>query len=213
MKINDTKGATCYRGFSAEYRAEENKISGQPAVYGQKTNIRDYFYEIIEQGAFDECDLTDVPLFVNHNTRMIPIARSRRNNGKSTMTLIVNNTGLNIDAAPDIENNSEARALYSSVSRGDMSGMSMMFDVADERWEGLDTKMPTRHILKISKLYEVSAVNFPAYTGTNISARSEGTLDSDLKALERAKTDQAEALDSAEKQRQLAIMKMQAGIF
>ena len=63
------------------------------------------------------------------------------------------------------------RDRYSSVERGDISGMSFLFSVAEERWEGLDTDYPTRHIDKIRSVVEVSAVTWPAYNSTEIQAR------------------------------------------
>ena len=138
------------RFFSFEVRAEQdeqhgNIITGRPIVYGQRTNIGP-FDEIIEPGALDATDLRDVALFVNHDMNKIPLARSRNNNANSTMLLSVDNSGLSIRADLDTENNADARALYSAVGRGDVSGMSFAFAVGDEDWENLDSDHPTRHI-------------------------------------------------------------------
>jgi phage head maturation protease len=65
--------------------------------------------------------------------------------------------------------------------------MSFLFRIKEQKWENLDTDMPTRRILKIAKVFEVSAVNMPAYTDTDISARDQAALDSARQALERAK--------------------------
>ena len=54
-------------------------ISGRPIVYDSVTDLG-FFDEVIDFGALDEADLTDVRFLVNHNTDMIPLARSRRNN-------------------------------------------------------------------------------------------------------------------------------------
>ena len=89
----------------------------------------------------------------------------------------------------DIENNSDARNLYSAIKRGDITGMSFMFTIDEERWENLESEHPTRHIIKIGQVFEVSAVTFPAYESTEISAR-------DKEALESAKT----TLDSVRRQ-------------
>ncbi|MBQ2337391.1 MAG: HK97 family phage prohead protease, partial [Victivallales bacterium] len=135
----------------------------------------------------DNTDLKDVRFLVNHDTSKIPLARSRRNNGSSTMQLTVDEQGMGILVHLDTENNAEARALYSAVERGDISGMSFMFAVSDEEWENLDTEHPTRHIRSIGKVFEVSAVTFPAYEQTSLEAR--GLTD----ALENARA----SLDSA----------------
>lgn len=168
---------------------ESPTIEGHPAVYDQRTNIGGMFEEIIERGAFDECDFDDVLFSVNHDLRSIPLARSRRNNGNSTMHLQLDDTGLNVKAKLDIENNAEAKTLYSAVQRGDIDGMSFIFFVAEDKWENLDTELPTRRIQKIRRVIEVSAVNFPAYKGTDISARDQATLDNVAQALENARSE------------------------
>lgn len=169
--------------------AEEPTIEGHPAVYGQRTLIAGLFEEIIEPGAFDGCDFDDVLFSANHGITRIPLARSRRNNANSTMQLLLDEVGLKIMARLDTENNSESRSLYSAVQRGDINGMSFIFVVKEDRWEGLDTDKPIRHILKFRKVIEVSAVNFPAYAGTDISARDQAALDNVVKALENARSE------------------------
>ncbi|KLU66749.1 caudovirus prohead protease [Desulfosporosinus acididurans] len=168
---------------------EGGVIEGHAAVYDQKTSIGDWFNEIIERGAFDGCDFDDVLFTANHELWDIPLARSRRNNSKSTLQLNLDDQGLFIRANLDIENNAEAKSLYSAVNREDITGMSFIFYVSEERWEDLDTDMPTRHILKIAKVREVSAVNYPAYTGTDINARNDqSALENAKKALENARS-------------------------
>lgn len=179
------------RAFTFEVRAEENEkgkiLTGRPIVYNSRTNLG-YFDEIIEPGALDGADLTDVRFLVNHNTSMIPLARSRRNNGNSTMQMSVDPEGLLLNyVLLDTENNADARALYSAVQRGDLSGMSFMFRVDGEAWDDLESDHPTRRITKISKVYEVSAVTFPAYEDTQISVRNKEALDNARSALEKAR--------------------------
>jgi len=175
------------RAYTSEFSIQANTITGLAAVYDSRTNIGNFFYEVIERGAFDETDLTDVLFFVNHDLSKIPLARSRRNNGNSSMTLKVDERGLNIETNLDVENNADARSLTSAIKRGDITGMSFLFSVKEDAWEELDAKIPTRRIKKIARVREVSAVNFPAYDATEISARENRSLDSDLKALENAR--------------------------
>lgn len=180
------------RSYSFEVRAAESDsgekiITGRPIVYEAKTNLG-FFDEVIARGALDGADLKDVRFLVNHNTRSIPLARSRRNNGNSTMKLSVDYEGMNIDFVKlDVENNSEARALYSAVKRGDITGMSFRFSIDDEEWRDLESDHPTRIIRKIGTVVEVSAVTFPAYEATEINARSREELDSARAALENAR--------------------------
>lgn len=179
------------RSYNFEVRAEQNEkgsiITGRPIVYNSRTDMG-WFDEIIEPGALNNSDLTDVRFLVNHDTSKIPLARSRRNNGNSTMQLSVDNNGMNIEVVLDTENNSEARALYSAVQRGDISGMSFMFGIDSEEWEDLDSDHPTRHIRSISTVVEVSAVTFPAYESTEINARSKEALDNARQAVETARS-------------------------
>ena len=174
-----------------------NVIVGRPIVYGQRTDIDGMFEEVIEPGALDHADLRDVRFLVNHDINAIPLARSRNNNENSTMRLIPNSAGLDIRVDMDTENNSQARALYSAVGRGDISGMSFMFSVADEEWDNLNSDYPTRHIKAISKVVEVSAVTFPAYEATEIQARNKEALENARVALDSAR-EKRNTLDSVE---------------
>ena len=187
------------RSYSFEVRAEEteagNMITGRPIVYNSRTDLG-WFDEIIEPGALNNTDLTDVRFLVNHDTSKIPLARSRRNNGNSTMQLTTDNDGLGIRVTLDTENNSEARALYSAVQRGDISGMSFMFGIRDEEWEDLDSDHPIRHIKDISTVVEVSAVTFPAYESTEINARSKEALENARSAVDTARQQSGQSLDS-----------------
>lgn len=187
------------RSYSFEVRAEEtehgNIITGRPIVYDSRTDMG-LFDEIIESGALNNSDLTDVRFLVNHDTSKIPLARSRRNNGNSTMQLTVDNDGLDISVTLDTENNTEARALYSAVKRGDISGMSFMFCIRDEEWDDIDSDHPTRRIKDISTVVEVSAVTFPAYESTEINARSKEALDNARSAVETARQQNAKSVDT-----------------
>ena len=187
------------RSYCFEVRAEEsegnNIITGRPIVYDSKTDLG-WFDEIIERGALDKTDLTDVRFLVNHDLSKIPLARSRRNNANSTMQMAVDNEGMTIRVQLDTENNAEARALYSAVQRGDISGMSFMFSINSQQWDDLDSDHPTRRILEISSVVEVSAVTFPAYDSTEISARSKEALESARQAVETARQQRAKSVET-----------------
>ena len=178
------------RAFNFEVRAQEDEahgtfIEGTPIVYDSWTNLG-WYDEMIDRGALADTDLRDVRFLVNHNTDMIPLARSRNNNENSTMQMSIDDeVGMKIRVNLDIENNAEAKALYSAIDRGDISGMSFMFTVDGDRWEDESSEHPKRHIERISKVFEVSAVTFPAYEATNISARGlSDALDNAKESLE-----------------------------
>ena len=179
------------RAFNFEVRAGENDkgkvIEGRPIVYDSLEDMG-WYSEVIERGALTETDLRDVRFLVNHNTDMIPLARSRNNNANSTMRMVVDDDGMGITVNLDTENNSDARSLYSAVERGDISGMSFMFTVDGDTWEDLESEHPTRRINTIGKVFEVSAVTFPAYEATSIQARGlSDALESAKTSLESAK--------------------------
>ena len=198
MANKEVKKMLEQRSYSFEVRAEEGEggaiITGRPIVYDSRTDLG-YFDEIIDQGALDGADLTDVRFLVNHDISKIPLARSRRNNGNSTMQLSVDAEGMFIRVKLDVENNAEAKALYSAVQRGDISGMSFMFSIDGESWENLESDHPTRHVTKIGSVVEVSAVTFPAYDATTINARSKEALESARSAVETARRQSAETPD------------------
>ena len=191
------------RFYTFEPNAEKRddgsaQISGRPIVYNSPTDIGGMFREIIMPGALDGADLRDVPLLVNHNDRMIPVARSRRNNGNSTMQLIPDAEGLGFQASLDVARNATAAELYSAVDRRDINGMSFGFRVNDERWENLESDYPTRYINKIKLVKEISAVTFPAYDATEIMARSKDALDSARADLERSRQQSVKEVDTSE---------------
>lgn len=199
------------RSYNFEIRAEENvnsnglrTIVGRPIVYNSRTDIG-YYDEIIESGALDSTDLTDVRFLVNHDLSRIPLARSRRNNANSTLRLKPDYEGMMIETDLDVENNMTSRELVSAVDRGDVSGMSFMFSVDEERWEDLESDHPTRHITKIGSIVEISAVTFPAYESTEIYARSKAALDNARLTLENARKETRS--DSVDTEKELELLK------
>ena len=192
------------RQFQFEVRADQNDehgdfLTGTPIVFDQKTDLG-WWDETIDRHALDDTDLKDVRFLVNHNTDMIPLARSRNNNANSTMQMSVTEEGMNIRVDLDTENNSDAKALYSAVKRGDISGMSFMFSVDKDKWDDVESDHPTRTILSIGKVLEVSAVTFPAYAQTSIQARGlSDALESAKESLESAKAEKRERDKRAKK--------------
>jgi len=194
------------RSLEFEIRAEETgreelagRLTGTPIVFDQVTDLG-MIREVIDKGALANTDLRDVRFLVGHDTSSIPLARSRNNNENSTMQLTVTDRGMEIRVDLDIEGNPRAKELYSAVKRGDISGMSFMFTVDKDAWEDLESEQPLRRITSISRVFEVSAVTFPAYEGTDIQAASEGgalesakaSLESARKQLEKDRAAQAE---------------------
>ena len=200
------------RAFSFEVRAEQNEqhgtfITGTPIVFNQATDLG-WCEETISERALEGTDLKDVRFLIGHNTGMIPLARSRNNNENSTMQLTVTDEGMDIRVDLDTENNAEARALYSAVKRGDMTGMSFMFGVDKDSWEDIESDYPKRTVEHISRVLEVSAVAFPAYPQTSIQVASEGdALDSARASLESARKElEEQRAKQAEDERRTAAL-------
>ena len=202
------------RSLEFEIRAEETgneeragRLTGTPIVFNQVTDLG-WIREVIEPGALDNADLKDVRFLVGHDTSGIPLARSRNNNENSTMQLTVGENGMDIRVDLDIENNPRAKELYSAVKRGDITGMSFMFTVDKDAWEDLESDQPLRRITAISRVFEVSAVTFPAYEGTSLEAASEDSaLESARASLESARKHlEEERAAQAETERRMALL-------
>lgn len=141
-------------------------IEGVPATFEQPTVIYEYdgiqYFEVIDRNAFTGANMTDVIFNYNHSGRVY--SRTRNN----TLTLSVGNDGLHMRAVlrnDDIGH----QQLYADIKSGLIDRMSFAFTVATESYEAATR---TRRILSINRLYDVSAVDIPAYDTTTISARS-----------------------------------------
>lgn len=148
-------------------------ITGKPIVFNSRTNIGNMFNEIILPDALRKTDLTDICLMTNHDLNQFPLARYKEGNPNNTLKYSIGEDGMTIETILDIEHNPRAAELYSVLTRGDVTGMSFMFGIDEDSWEGLDTDMPTRYIKSISKIVECSVVTHPAYASTSVNARSE----------------------------------------
>lgn len=119
------------------------------------------FFEVIDRNALAEADVSDVIMQYNHGGKVL----ARNANG--TLGIAPDDHGLFTFA--DLSKSRAAKELYEEISNGLVTKMSWAFTVAEEAYNK-DTR--TRTILKIKKVYDVSAVSFPANGDTDISARS-----------------------------------------
>lgn len=137
------------------------------------------YYEEIDRHALDEADLSDVIMQYDHQGKVL----ARISNG--TLGLEPTEKGLFIYA--DLSKSQAAKELYEEIRNGLITKMSWAFTVAEDRY---DRETRTRTILKIKKVYDVSAVSIPANSDTEISARSwlNGVIEAERReALERKK--------------------------
>jgi hypothetical protein len=137
------------------------------------------YREVIDPRALDKTDMRDVPLRYNHSDNVMVMARTRN----KTLQLIKDDEGLRILA--DLANTTAGRDLYELIKRGDVDKMSFAFTVARDDY---DVETRTRRILAIDKIFDVSAVDSPAYETTSISVRSYFEVEAEKQriALERA---------------------------
>lgn len=118
-------------------------------------------YERIDAHALDSADMSDVIMQYDHEGRVF--ARQSNN------TLILEPDVKGLFVAADLSRTDLARGLYQDISAGMITKMSWAFTVAEESY---DRETHTRTILKIKKVYDVSAVSIPANNDTEISARA-----------------------------------------
>ncbi|MFH2116760.1 MAG: HK97 family phage prohead protease [Bacillota bacterium] len=189
---------------------EEYVIEGYAILFEESTTIGNYFTESIARGAVSDDALEDVLFFVNHDSNKITLARSRKNNENSSLQLKVDDKGLYFRTVLDVKNNPDAAALYSAIKRNDVDGMSFWMRVQKDEWDDLQSEMPKRKIIKISKIFEISAVNWPAYENTEIYARQvSDSLDNEKKALESARSALLVNNDSLELAKRKALFEIQ----
>lgn len=161
-----------------EYRALQNfslvpregqddayRVRGTAVVFDTPTCLYECdgvkYYEVIDRHAFDECDMSDVIMNFNHCGKVVARLRNK------TLVLVVNDRGVDIEA--DLSGTVAGRELYEEIDGGYIDRMSFSFRVREAKY---DSTTHTRTITKISKLYDVAAVDIPAYEETSISARA-----------------------------------------
>lgn len=171
---------------TAEEDVDALILRGLPIVFNTPTIICVIdgveYKEVIARGALDECDMSDFILNRNHGENDSTIfARTRNGSLKYEIT----DCGLDISAFLDKEDTRHIN-LYRDVKTRRVDKMSFSFVVREQSY---DRETHTRTITKIKKLYDVSAVDFPAYNATDIStARSffSEEREKELKELEQA---------------------------
>lgn len=162
----------------------QDYVHGVPVVFNTPTCIYEYegvkFYEVIDRHAFDNCDMSDVIFNYNHGGR---VAARLRNN---TLKLAINDVCMEMDAF--LGGTNFGRDLLEDIRGGYIDKMSFAFVVAADG-EEYDPATHTRTITRIKKLYDVSAVDIPAYDTTSISARDFFSVEyeKEKRALEQAK--------------------------
>lgn len=175
-----------YRAFQLEVRSQEEGsiVEGYAAVFENETVLYSYdgidYKEVLDRHAFDEAEMVDVVMNYNHGGK--PVARTKNN----TLELKTDDTGLHIRA--DLSGTEEGRKLYEEIKGGYIDKMSFAFNVNEESY---NKETHTRRITKVGRLYDVAAVDLPAYDATSISARDYFSAEAEMECAEarRAKKD------------------------
>lgn len=164
-----------YRSFDFETR--EMRVDGLPVVFETPTLIAEIdgvqFYEVIDRNAFNEANMSDVVLNIDHKGK--PAAKTKNN----TLELRLSDEGLFMSA--DLSKNATGRELHEDIQNGFYDKMSFAFTV---RQDSYDKAKRTRRIEKIDRLYDISAVTFPAYQETSIQARNIFSMELEKERIE-----------------------------
>lgn len=176
---------------TAELRAalgvdvNEQIVEGYALVFDQETVLFEMdgvqYKEIIDRNALLGADLSDVPFKYNHSDNVMVMARTRNN----TLQLTPDDKGLFIHAS--LAQTTTGKDMYTLIQRGDIDKMSFAFVVKEDNY---DRETHTRKILKIEKLYDVAAVDLPAYGQTSISARSYFETQAEIEATQKAELEE-----------------------
>lgn len=187
---------------NAEYRAaswragQDGTINGYAVVFDSRTVLyKDpetglEYGEVIDSHALDGADMSDVVLRFDHQGHAL--ARTRG----GSLRLSVDQHGLRVDA--DMTLSDEARSFYQEVKNGLIDKMSFAFTVAPEgdSWDGITR---TRTVKRISRLFDVSLVTWPAYEQTQVSARSRFEALAEPERMEFRRTECRAILENIER--------------
>ena len=162
-----------------QYNVEGYASTFEPYVLFTDPDSGTEYKEQIDPHAFDDADMSDVIFLYNHEGQVM----ARQKNG--SLRLGVDDHGLRVRA--DLSGSQRGREMYEEIRSGLIDQMSFAFTVDEDSY---DRTTRTRTILRMRKLYDVSAVSMPANPGTDISARSASWIDG---AIEQERAERLEA--------------------
>ena len=171
-------------GEEKSFIVEGYATTFEPYVLFEDEGIQ--YKEQIMPEAFEEADLTDVIFVKDHEGTVF----ARTKNG--SLTLNIDNHGLLSRA--DLGRTSAAREMHEEIQAKMYTQMSFAFTVAEDSY---DREQHLRKILKIKKLYDVSAVSFPANPGTDIGVATRDYFNGVIEAERAERLAQEQALEEA----------------
>lgn len=152
--------------------SEEMILEGYAVVFNQVTDLG-WCKEVIDRNAFNGANMSDCVLKYNHSDGFLILARTRN----KSLELTIDDHGLKVRAK--LIDTTQNKDVYKMVKEGLLDKMSFAFTVAERKW---DYETDTRTVLRISKLYDVSIVDIPAYDTTEVYARSKEEYEKEKKA-------------------------------
>jgi len=186
---------------------DSRRLEGRAIVFDSYSNNLG-FYEKINRSAVTQelINNSDIIFTFNHDPNQL-LARYR--NGGGSLDVELREDGVYFSF--DIPNTTLGNDIYELIKRGDISNCSFCFSISDEKdsqkWEKREGKM-YREIMKIGGLYDLSAVTYPAYSDTEINARSiearniaEAELDKILKEAEEKAEEQEKEQENREEEK------------
>ena len=183
IRLKEIRAAEELPGENNE--AERMIVEGYAIVFDEPTDIG--YIEIIERGALDNCDMSDVCMKYNHEDTTLIMARTRN----KSLQLQVDDHGLKIRAEL-IDTNSN-RDIYKAIQAGLLDKMSFAFLVSDANWDTVDGQ-DVRRITGISKLWDVAVVDVPAYDQTEIYARNKEVAETEHEAYKKLQLEKEKLL-------------------
>lgn len=187
------------RKLDIQFRAEDTEdgkmqIRGYAAVFDSPETYS--YTEVIDKGAFDEADMTDVVLRYNHNDSFMVLARTRN----KSLDLSVDEKGLFMDARLQ-DDVSSHRDIFNAIKSGLIDKQSFAFTVDEDDY---DYDTDTRTIKRIGKVFDVSVVDQPFYNATDVSIARDNKSDDFLKRREELRTKHEEEMKEEERKQALA---------
>lgn len=186
------------------YASTFNQIYELGRYYDSWDGVDVIIQEQVDKNAFSEADLSDVCFYYNHHD---PVLARHKGKSTDTLQLFVDEKGLKVNA--DLSRSADGGKCYTNIKNDLIDQMSFAFTVSEDKrtvTEDKENHVVTilRTITKISKVYDVSAVDFPANDGTDIYARNfcDGVI-------EEFKTERSKARKEAREKLALKIKLME----
>ena len=183
LKLNERE----YRAMTLSPTVDNKRLESDYYVEGFATTFdKPYmlyefdgtkYYEVIDRNALNGADLSDVIMQYDHFGKVF--ARNKMGANKPP-TLIAEPQDAGFFMAADLSLTEASKRMYEEITTGLIYQMSWAFTVQEDSYDRLTH---TRTILKVKKVYDVSAVSIPANADTEISARSflDGVIEEEMR--------------------------------